>query len=69
MIRLSSSVSFLSADFLMLLVPCLQILLVYDDLPHPVATNVGNKYAWRTADGSRNNPDLPDMGKVRCLCQ
>ena len=68
-IRLSSFVSSLSADLLMLLVPCLQNLVVYNDLNHPPATNIGNKYAYRTADGSRNNPNLPDMGKVRCLCQ
>lgn len=38
---------------------------VYNDLTHPAATSIGPKYAWRTADGSGNNPDLPDMGKVR----
>ncbi|KAF8653539.1 hypothetical protein AX16_003904 [Volvariella volvacea WC 439] len=37
--------------------------LLYNDLTHPAATSVGNKYAWRTADGSYNNIDVPDMGK------
>jgi hypothetical protein len=26
---------------------------------------MGNKYAWRTVDGSHNNIDMPDLGKVR----
>ncbi|KAF9454341.1 linoleate diol synthase [Macrolepiota fuliginosa MF-IS2] len=38
--------------------------LLYNDLSHPAATSLGPKYAWRTADGSCNNPDLPDMGKA-----
>ncbi|KAG5723411.1 Psi-producing oxygenase C [Termitomyces sp. T112] len=38
--------------------------LLYNDLAHPPATSLSNKYAWRTADGSFNNPDLPDMGKA-----
>jgi linoleate 10R-lipoxygenase len=37
--------------------------LLYNDLPHPAATYIGNKYAWRTADGSGNNVEIPDMGK------
>ncbi|KAH6915985.1 heme peroxidase [Coprinopsis sp. MPI-PUGE-AT-0042] len=40
------------------------IQLFYNDLTHPSATSVGNKYAWRTADGSFNNIDLPDLGKA-----
>lgn len=60
---------FVLADFPMLLASCLQNFVVYNDLSHPVATNISNKYAWRTADGSWNNPDLPDMGRVRCLCK
>ena len=40
---------------------------VYNDLAHPAATSISNKYAWRTADGSYNNIDLPDLGKVRLL--
>lgn len=36
---------------------------VYNDLTHPPATFVSNKYAWRSADGSFNNPNLPDLGK------
>jgi linoleate 10R-lipoxygenase len=38
--------------------------LLYNDLPHPAATYIGNKYAWRSADGSGNNVDIPDMGKA-----
>jgi linoleate 10R-lipoxygenase len=38
--------------------------LVYNDLPHPPATYIGHKYAWRSADGSNNNPCVPDMGKA-----
>ena len=38
---------------------------VYNDLTHPAATYVDAGHAWRTADGSGNNPDLPEMGKVR----
>ncbi|KAG6868942.1 hypothetical protein C0993_007156 [Termitomyces sp. T159_Od127] len=38
--------------------------LLYNDLGHPPATSISNKFAWRTADGSFNNPDLPDMGKA-----
>lgn len=37
---------------------------VYNDLAHPPATQISNKYAWRTADGSYNNIDIPDLGKV-----
>jgi linoleate 10R-lipoxygenase len=37
---------------------------VYNDLPHPPATYIGPKYQWRTADGSFNNPDIPDLGKA-----
>jgi hypothetical protein len=40
---------------------------VYNDLAHPPATSISNKYAWRTADGSYNNIDIPDLGKVRLL--
>ncbi|EDR13977.1 linoleate diol synthase [Laccaria bicolor S238N-H82] len=38
--------------------------LLYNDLTHPAATSISNKYAWRTADGSYNNIDVPDMGKA-----
>ncbi|KXN87397.1 Psi-producing oxygenase A [Leucoagaricus sp. SymC.cos] len=38
--------------------------LLYNDLTHPAATSIGPKYAWRTADGSGNNPDLPDIGRA-----
>lgn len=41
--------------------------IVYNDLAHPPATSIGNKYAWRTADGSYNNIDLPEMGKVNLV--
>ena len=37
---------------------------MYDDLPHPPSTQLGNKYAWRAADGSNNNIADPDMGKA-----
>lgn len=36
---------------------------VYNDLTHPASTFVSKKYAWRSADGSFNNPNLPDLGK------
>ncbi|KAJ6515136.1 linoleate diol synthase [Mycena vitilis] len=38
--------------------------LLYNDLSHPHATNIGNGYAWRSADGSNNNVNLPEMGKA-----
>ncbi|THH32027.1 hypothetical protein EUX98_g2160 [Antrodiella citrinella] len=38
--------------------------LLYNDLPHPPATYIGDKYAWRCADGSNNNLSDPDMGKA-----
>lgn len=37
---------------------------MYLDLPHPPSTSIGPKYAYRTADGHNNNPDLPDLGKA-----
>lgn len=37
---------------------------VYNDLTHPASTYVDAGHAWRTADGSGNNPDLPELGKV-----
>lgn len=37
---------------------------LYDTLPHPPSTFVGNQYAWRSADGSGNNPLVPDLGKA-----
>jgi hypothetical protein len=37
---------------------------VYNDLSHPHSTNIGNSYAWRSADGSCNNVNMPDMGKA-----
>ena len=37
---------------------------VYNDLPHPPDTYVGHKYAFRTADGSNNNPAIPNLGKA-----
>lgn len=43
----------------------LTLLAVYNDLTHPAATYVGPTHAFRAADGSGNNPDVPDMGKVR----
>ncbi|KAH9940835.1 heme peroxidase [Epithele typhae] len=40
------------------------IQLLYNDLPHPPDTFVGNQYAFRTADGSNNDPSNPDLGKA-----
>ncbi|KAH7870565.1 putative linoleate diol synthase [Lentinula edodes] len=40
------------------------IKLLYNDLSHPPATLIGNKYAWRSADGSGNNIGDPDLGKA-----
>ncbi|KAF9240691.1 heme peroxidase [Melanogaster broomeanus] len=37
---------------------------LYNDLAHPPATFMGPEYAFRTADGSNNNPDFPDLGKA-----
>ncbi|RPD64148.1 heme peroxidase [Lentinus tigrinus ALCF2SS1-6] len=37
---------------------------LYEDLPHPPATIVGPNYAFRTVDGSGNNPCMPDLGKA-----
>ncbi|KDQ61436.1 hypothetical protein JAAARDRAFT_203950 [Jaapia argillacea MUCL 33604] len=38
--------------------------LLYNDLPHPPASYIGPEYAYRTADGSNNNIEAPDMGKA-----
>ncbi|KAF7309764.1 Heme peroxidase [Mycena indigotica] len=38
--------------------------LFYNDLAHPHATNIGNNFAWRTADGGNNNVNAPDMGRA-----
>ncbi|PCH36246.1 linoleate diol synthase [Wolfiporia cocos MD-104 SS10] len=38
--------------------------LLYNDLAHPPETYVGERYSWRTADGSNNNMSVPDMGKA-----
>ncbi|KAK2463514.1 hypothetical protein APHAL10511_004265 [Amanita phalloides] len=40
------------------------IKLLYNDLPHPATTWIGDKYSYRTADGSYNNIDAPEMGKA-----
>lgn len=37
---------------------------MYEDLPHPPVTSVGPEYAYRTVDGSGNNPCMPDLGKA-----
>ena len=37
--------------------------LLYNDLEHPPSTYVGTQYAFRSADGSGNNPSNPDLGK------
>ncbi|KAF5350259.1 hypothetical protein D9758_007813 [Tetrapyrgos nigripes] len=36
---------------------------LYNDLPHPPSTVIGEKYAWRSADGSGNNVTEPELGK------
>ncbi|KAI0642463.1 linoleate diol synthase [Trametes meyenii] len=38
--------------------------LLYNDLPHPPSTSIGPEYAYRSADGSNNNPAVPDLGKA-----
>ncbi|KAI0819154.1 linoleate diol synthase [Trametes gibbosa] len=38
--------------------------LLYLDLPHPPATSIGPQYAYRSADGAGNNPQMPDLGKA-----
>ncbi|KII87382.1 hypothetical protein PLICRDRAFT_253826 [Plicaturopsis crispa FD-325 SS-3] len=38
--------------------------LLYNGMAHPQATFLGNQYAWRSADGSSNNINLPDLGKA-----
>ncbi|KAL4993029.1 hypothetical protein BDV10DRAFT_200064 [Aspergillus recurvatus] len=35
---------------------------LWDSLPHPPLSYVGDKYAYRSADGSHNNPVLPRLG-------
>ena len=42
----------------------MKAILVYNDLSHPPATYLGDKYAWRKADGSHNNLSDPSMGKA-----
>ena len=37
---------------------------VYEDLPHPPDTSIGPEFAFRAADGSNNNPAIPDLGKA-----
>ncbi|KAJ8594598.1 putative linoleate diol synthase [Rhizopogon salebrosus TDB-379] len=37
---------------------------LYNDLTHPPATYIGPEYQFRTADGSNNNPDSPNLGKA-----
>ena len=40
------------------------ITLLYDTLPHPPATYIGDKYKFRAADGAGNNPLFPDLGRA-----
>ncbi|KAL3479184.1 heme peroxidase [Aspergillus californicus] len=35
---------------------------LWDTLPHPPLSYLGDEYAYRTADGSNNNPTLPWLG-------
>ncbi|OAX41520.1 heme peroxidase [Rhizopogon vinicolor AM-OR11-026] len=37
---------------------------LYSDLAHPPATYIGPEYQFRSADGSGNNPDAPNLGKA-----
>ena len=37
---------------------------LYNDLPHPPATYIGDRYDFREADGSLNNVNLPHIGKA-----
>ena len=37
---------------------------MYLDLPHPPSSYIGDKYAFRSADGSGNNLSDPNMGKA-----
>ncbi|KAI0695351.1 heme peroxidase [Cerioporus squamosus] len=60
LILLSNNADHPSAQKLEILV----IKALYDDLPHPPDTNVGPDYAFRTVDGSGNNPCMPDLGKA-----
>lgn len=40
------------------------VMLLYNDLPHPAATYIGDRYDFRRADGSLNNVNLPAIGKA-----
>lgn len=40
------------------------IKMLWNDLPHPAATVVGNTARYRSGDGSGNNPWKPEMGKA-----
>lgn len=42
-------------------VPRIQVRVLWDDIPKPPATLVG-EYHYREADGSKNNPFLPTLG-------
>lgn len=37
---------------------------LYKTLPHPPATYIGPQYAFRSADGSGNNPLFPELGQA-----
>lgn len=37
---------------------------LYQTLPHPPATFVGPQFTFRAADGSGNNPHMPELGKA-----
>ncbi|OGE56018.1 hypothetical protein PENARI_c003G02651 [Penicillium arizonense] len=38
---------------------------LWDSLPHPPLAYVGEKYAYRSANGAHNNPTLPLLGAAR----
>lgn len=43
--------------------------MLWNDLPHPPASYVGPEATYRKADGSGNNPLLPDLGKAGTPCK
>ncbi|KAF7343790.1 Heme peroxidase [Mycena sanguinolenta] len=40
------------------------IIMLYDTIPHPVATTLGPQHAFRQADGGGNNVINPDIGRA-----
>lgn len=77
MIGISSSVPYLAWNAnhnLKSIPPHLGISRDQNDLSRPPLTRLGYEYAWRSADGSKNNVANPDLGKTgspyaRCVSQ